>query len=87
MLCLYKSFSTLHERIEGRGIKAITYIDDTIAAFRGFGITKSVIELVRHDILSGGFVINNEKNDFSLKTKRKCLGTIIDTKELTFTVP
>ena len=87
MLCLYKSSSTLHKRIEGRGIKAIIYIDDNIAAFRGFGIAKSVIELVRHDVLSGGFVINNEKNDFSPKTKRKCLGTIIDTKELTFTVP
>ena len=81
MLSLYKSSSTLHKTIEGKGIKAIIYIDNDIATFRGFGIAKSVSELVRHDVLSGGFVINNEKNDFSPKTKRKWLGTIIDNRE------
>ena len=32
-------------------------------------------------------VINNEKSDFNPKTKGKWLGAIIDTRELTFTVP
>ena len=34
-----------------------------------------------------GLVINNEKSDFNPKTKGKWLGTTIDTRELTFTVP
>ena len=82
--CYIMSFT---KRWRGRGIKAIIYIDDVIAVFRGFEIAKSVSELVRNDLLSAGFVINNEKSDFSLKTKRKCLGTIMHTRELTFTVP
>ena len=32
-------------------------------------------------------MINNKKSDFNPKTKGKWLGTIIDTRELTFTVP
>ena len=75
------------KRWRGRGIKDIIYIDDGIATFRGFEIAKSVCELVRNNLLSAGFVINNEKNDFNPKTKGKWLGTIIDTRELTFTVP
>ena len=34
-----------------------------------------------------GYVINNEKSDFNPKTKGKWLGTVIDTRELTFTIP
>ena len=75
------------KRWRGRGIKAIIYIDDGIAASRSFEIAKSVRELVRHDLLSAGFVINNEKSDFNPKTKGKWLGTVIDTRELTFTIP
>ena len=69
----------------GRGIKAIIYIDDGIAPFRGLEIAKSVSELVRNNLLYAGFVINNEKSDFNPKTKGKWLGTIIDTRELIFT--
>ena len=87
MLYLYNSSSTLHKLLEGRGIKAIIYIGDGIAAFRGFEIAKSVSELVRNDLLSAGLVINNEKSDFNPKTKGKWLGTSIDTRELTFTAP
>ena len=32
-------------------------------------------------------MINNEKSDFNPKTKRKWLGTVIDIRELTFTIP
>ena len=73
--------------MEGKVIKAIIYTDDGIARFRGFEIAKSVSELVRNDLLSAGFVIINRKSDFNPKTKGKWLGTIIDTRELTFTVP
>ena len=75
------------KRWRGRGIKAIIYIDNGIAASRSFAIAKSVREIVRHDLLSAGFVINNEKSDFNPKTKGKWLGTVIDTRELTFTIP
>ena len=71
----------------GRDIKAIIYIDDSMTACRGFEIAESVSKLVRNDLLSAEFVINNKKSDFYSKTKVKWLGTIIDTTELTFTVP
>ena len=74
------------KRWRGRGIKAIIYIDDGIAPFRGLEIAKSVSELVRNNLLSVGFVINNEKSDFNPKTKGKWLGRIIDTRELNLTV-
>ena len=73
--------------MEGGGIKAIIYTDDSITAFQGFEIAKSVSELVRNELLSAGFVINNKKSDFNPKTKGNCLSTIIGTRELTFTVP
>ena len=57
------------KRWRGRDIKAIIYIDDGIAAFRGFEIAKSVSEPVRNDLLSAEFVINNKKSDLILKQK------------------
>ena len=75
------------KRWRGRGIKAITHIDGEIAASRSFKITKFVSELVRHDLFSAGFVINSEKSNFNPTTKGKCLGTVINTREFTFTIP
>lgn len=66
-----------------RGIKTIVYIDDGIASFRGFEITKSISELTRNDLVFTAFVINNEKSDFNPKAKGKWPGTVINT----FTVP
>ena len=63
------------KRWRGRGIKAIIYIDDKIAASQSFEIAKFVSELVRHDLFSAGFVINSEKSNVNPKTKRKWLGT------------
>ena len=63
------------KRWRGRGIKAIIYIDDKIAASQSFEIAKFVSELVRHDLFSAGFVINSEKSNFNPKTKEKWLGT------------
>ena len=55
-----KILPSFTKRWRGKGIKAIIYIDDGIATSRSFEIAKSVGELVRHDLLSAGFVINNE---------------------------
>ena len=75
------------KRWRGIGIKAIIYIDDGIAATRSFEIAKTAGELVKKDLVSAGFVINVEKSDLNPKTKGRWLGTIIDTIEMTFTVP
>ena len=61
------------KRYRGRGIKAIIYIDDDIVECRGFEIAKSVSELVKNDLLSAGFMINNKKSNFNPKTKGKWL--------------
>ena len=71
----------------GISIKAIIYIDDGIAASRSFELAKTADELIKNDLVSAGFVINTEKSHFNPKTKGKWLGTIIDTIEMTFTVP
>ena len=75
------------KRWRGIGIKAIIYIDDGIAASRSFELAKTAGELIKNDLVSAGFVINSEKSDFNPKTKGKWLGTIINTIEMTFTVP
>ena len=71
----------------GTGIKAIMYIDDGIAASRSFDLSKTTGKLVKNDLVSAEFIINIEKRDFNPKTNEKWLGTIIDTIEMTFTVP
>ena len=75
------------KRWRGIGIRAIIYIDDGIPASRSFELAKTAGELVKNDLVSAGFVINVEKSDFNPKTKGKWLGTIIETIEMTFTVP
>ena len=62
------------------------YIDDGIVASRSFELAKTADKLVKNDLVSAVFVINAEKSDFNPKTKRKCLGTIIYTIEMTFTI-
>ena len=59
-------------------------IDDSIAAFCNFELTKSAAHLVRSGLISAGFVMNEDKSDFILKTKEKQLGVIIDTMNLIF---
>ena len=63
------------------------YIDDGIAASRSFDLSKTTGKLVKNDLVSAEFIINIEKRDFNPKTNEKWLGTIIDTIEMTFTVP
>ena len=58
-----------------------------LLASRMFELAKTAEELIQNDIFSAGFIIILEKSDFNLKTKGKWLGTIIDTIEMTFTVP
>ena len=82
-----KVFWPLTKRWRESDIKVIIFIDDGIAAFQGFEITKSISELVRNDLLPAGFVIINEKTNFNPKTKEKWLATIIGTRELTVTAP
>ena len=73
--------------MESIDIKAIVYTDDGTAASRSFEVAKTAGELIKNDLVSEGFVINAEKSDFNPKTKGKWLGTIVDTIEMTFTVP
>ena len=75
-----KDLGPFTKRWRERGIKAIIFIDDSIAAFCGFEITKSISELVRNDLPV-------RKTNFSPKTKEKWLGTITGTRELTVTDP
>ena len=75
------------KRWRGISIEAIIYIDGGIATSRSFELVKTAGELVKDDLVSAGFVINAEKSDFNPKTKGKWLGKIIDTIEMTFTVP
>ena len=69
------------------GVKAINYIDDGVATSSGFELAKTAGKLVGNDLVSAGFVIDSRKRDFDPKAKGKWLGTMIDTIEMTFTVP
>ena len=60
---------TFTKRWRGIGIKAIIYIDDSIAASRSFELAKTAGELIKNNLVSEGF--NAEKSDLSPKTKGK----------------
>lgn len=49
-------------------VKAIIYIYDCIAAFRTDEIAKSAAHLIRSDLISVEYVINEDKKDFIPKT-------------------
>ena len=69
-----QNFLGLPQNTGEGGIKAIIYTDNGIAAFQGFENVESVSALIRNDLLSAGFVINNEKSDLNPKRKGKWLG-------------
>ena len=66
------------KRWRGISIKAIIYIDDSIAPSPNFELAKRASELIKDDLVSAGFVVNTKENDFNSKTKGNWLGTIID---------
>ena len=70
---LIKVLWPLTKRQRESGIKVIIFIGDCIAAFQCFEITKCISELVRNDLFPAGFVIINEKTDFSPKAKEEWL--------------
>ena len=73
----------LTKRWRSQGIKSVTYIDDGIAA----DSTKELTGKVESDLKRAGFSINWEKSSFSPRQKGEWLGTIIDTRAMTFSVP
>ena len=58
-------------RWRSKGIKAIIYIDDGIAEFRTFELAKSAAHLVRINLISAGFVINEDQSNFIPQNKKK----------------
>ena len=50
-----------------------------------FELGKTACELIQNDLVSAGFVVNDENGDFNPKTKGKWLYTITDAIEMTFT--
>ena len=79
-----KALHPFTKRWRGIDIKAIIYIDGSIAASRSLELAKRPVELVKNDLVSAGFVINVEKSGFNPKTNGKLLGTIIGTIQTTF---
>ena len=68
------------------GIKEIIYIDDSVAEFRNFDHAQITGQTVMIDLISAGFVFNNEESEFFPKTKGKWLVAIIDTVNLLLSV-
>ena len=69
------------------GIKSVIYLDDGINGHSSYNLCKTATEQIISDLNKSGFVINYEKSDFEPKQVGEWLGTIINTKNMTFYIP
>ena len=87
-LRFYKRFTPIYYAFERLLYPLrLLFIRLGIAASRNSEITTGAGELVKNNLFSTLFMINNEKSYFNPKTKGKWLRTIIDTIKMTSTVP
>ena len=82
-----KVLRPLVKKWRAEGIRSILYIDDGINGHRSYHEALQAGNTVFHDITMSGFMINVEKSDFQPKQTGEWLGTIIDTRDMTFTIP
>ena len=83
-----KLLRPLVRKWRSQGFKSIIFVDDGITG-HGNSFQKGLVEseVIKADLNSSGLVVNELKSDFVPKKQGKWLGTIIDTKRMTFTVP
>ena len=70
-----------------QGIKIILYIDDGVAGGGSSTRAAHTAQLIRQDLQSAGFLLNEGKTDLRPKQHGKWLGLEIDTKKMEFRVP
>ena len=75
------------KRWRGKGMKAIVYLDDGVAAQKDKERAKLAGRIIESDLTSAGFFINRKKSNFEPVQSGKWLGVIIDTRKMSFTVP
>ena len=71
----------------GEGIKAVLYIDDGIGAKSEWESARLAGQHMANVLTQAGFHINRRKSNFEPTQVGQWLGTIINTKNMTFTVP
>ena len=77
----------LTKRWRGRGIKSIIFLDDGIAAKSSRELAKEAAVQIEADLIRAGFAINREKSNFTPKQRGQWLGIVINTKNMTFSIP
>ena len=82
-----KVLRPLVKKWRSEGIRSLLYIDDGINGHSSYDKALRAGKTVYNDLFMSGFVINNLKSDFEPKQSGIWLGTIIDTRNMTFTVP
>jgi len=82
-----KVLRPLVKKWRSSGIRSILYIDDGINGSNSYKSALISAKAVFQDLENSGFVINIEKSDFEPKQTGEWLGSIIDTRNMTFTVP
>lgn len=82
-----KVLRPLTKRWRGMGIKTVLYIDDGIGAKADVASARIAGQQMSHDLKRAGFHLNYDKSNFEPTQVGKWLGTIIDTRNMTFYVP
>lgn len=82
-----KLLRPLIRKWRGTGIKSILYIDDGINGNTSLPQATKSAQIIRTDLANAGFVVNEAKSNFAPTQVGQWLGMIIDTKDMTFTVP
>ena len=82
-----KVLRPLVEKWRWEGTKAILYIDDGINGRSSYKEAKIAGQRVAHDLREAGFICNEAKCEWKPVQEGRCLGMIVNTRDMTFTVP
>ncbi len=69
------------------GIQLVLYLDDGIGICDSFSSCLETIKVIRDDLRSAGFVVNEEKSLWEPQQVAKWLGFVFDTNNMTISVP
>ena len=69
------------------GIKSVIYLDDGINAHSSYKSCKIATDKIVHDLEQAGFIINIKKSNLEPQQEGEWLGTILNTKNMTFYIP
>ena len=77
----------LTKKWRAQGFRVIVYIDDGINIAASYKKCEFITRIIVNDLISAGFTINTEKSRLQPTQVGEWLGSVINTRDMTFSVP